>query len=67
MNTSQLQTLQKRKLGKEKATTLLTAVKGTLVPMQFRFLEDDLEKLWKAKGILDARLIKSIATKIYSF
>ena len=46
---------------------MLTAVKGTLVPMQFRFLEDDLEKLWEAKGIEDMRdpIIKdNIAKKI---
>ena len=48
---------------------MLTAVKGTLVPMQFRFLEDDLEKLWKPKGTLDPRdsIIKGIDKKIVTF
>ena len=34
---------------------MLAAVKGTLVPMQFWFLEDDLEKLQKSKKLTDVR------------
>ena len=34
---------------------MLTAVKGTLVPMQFWFLEGDLEKLQKSKKLKDVR------------
>ena len=46
---------------------MLTAVKGTLVPMQFHFLEDDLEKLWEAKGIEDMRHFKHIAKRVVTF
>ena len=45
---------------------MLTAVKGTLVPMQFHFLEGDLEKLWKAKGIEDMRHFKQNAKKVFT-
>lgn len=30
---------------------MLAKVKGTLVPMQFRFLEHDLEKMWVPRSI----------------
>ena len=36
---------------------MLAKVKGTLVPMQFRFLEHDLEKMWKPHSIRDIRRI----------
>ena len=36
---------------------MLAKVKGNLVPMQFRFLEHDLEKMWKPHSIRDIRII----------
>ncbi len=33
----------------------LAAVRGTLVPMQYRFLEDDLEEMRKPIGLMDIR------------
>ena len=41
----------------EKADEMLPAIQGTLVPLQFRFLEDDLENLRHPKGLIDTRLL----------
>ena len=36
---------------------MLAAIQGTLVPLQFRFMEDDLEKLRSPKSLEDARVL----------
>ena len=46
--------VQKRGL-LEKADEMLPAIQGTLVPLQFRFLEGDLEKMRRPKGLIDTR------------
>ena len=48
---------QRPKPKPEEQLDLLAKVKGTLVPMQFRFLEQDLEKMWKPHSIRDIRII----------
>ena len=48
----------------EKADEMLPAIQGTLVPLQFRFLEDDLEDMRDPKGLFDARRLPDKMTDI---